>query len=78
MAKLYTRREAKNRRMKFAALAGVADGIGTLVGIAIIFACVILVTALATWVISDAQVSFARIFDTISRAIILPESTPMP
>ena len=78
MAKIYTRKEARSRRMKFAALAGIADGLGTLASIAIIFACVILLTALVTWVISDAKVSFASIYDMISRAVILPETTMTP
>ena len=78
MAKLYTRKEAKDRRLKFAALAGIADGMCTLASIVIIFACVILLTALVTWIINDAKISFASIYDTISRAIVLPESTQMP
>lgn len=64
--------------MKFAAAAGIFDGLGTLASIAIIFACVILVTALVTWIATDAQVSFATIYDTISKAIIVPTSTPSP
>ena len=78
MARIYTRKEAKSRRMKFAALAGIADGLGTLASIVIIFACVILLTALVTWVINDARTSFASIYETISRAIILPETTMTP
>ena len=78
MAKLYTRKEANERRMKFAALAGIFDGLGTLASIAILFACAILVTALITWVVSDARTSFATIFNTISKAIVIPEGTPAP
>lgn len=76
MAKLYTRREVKERRMKYEALAGVADGMGLLLSIGIIIACVILVGALATWIIGDAQTSFATIFESIEKAIIVP--TPAP
>ena len=78
MAKLYTRKEANERRMKFAALAGIFDGLGTLASIAILFSCAILVTALITWVVSDARTSFATIFNTISKAIVIPEGTPAP
>ena len=78
MAKLYTKKEARERKFKFAALAGIADGLGTLASIVIIFACVILLTALVTWVINDAKVSFASIYDTLSRAIVLPESATYP
>ena len=78
MAKLYTRKEANERHMKFAALAGIFDGLGTLASIAILFACAILVTALITWVVSDAHTSFATIFSTIIKAIIVPEATPLP
>ena len=78
MAKLYTRKEAKDRRMRFAARAGIFDGLGTLASIAIILACVILVTALISWIITDAKVSFASIYETLSKAIIIPENTPTP
>ncbi len=72
LAKLYTRKEAEDRRIRFAALAGIFDGLGTLAGIVVIFACVILVTALFTWIVSDARNSFATISDTLSRAVIIP------
>ena len=76
MAKLYTRKEAKERRMKYEALAGVADGMGLLLSIGIIIACVILVGALVTWILGDAQTTFATIFETIERALVVP--TPAP
>ena len=76
LAKLYTRREAKERRMKYEALAGVADGMGLLLSIGIIIACVILVGALATWILGDAQTTFATIFETIEKAIIVPTQAP--
>ena len=78
MSKIYTRKEAKNRRLKFAALAGIADGLGTLASLVIIFACVILLTALVTWIVNDARVSFASIYDTLSRAVVLPEGMSTP
>ena len=62
--------------MKYEALAGVADGMGLLLSIGIIIACVILVGALATWIFGDAQTTFATIFETIEKALVVP--TPAP
>ena len=78
MAKLYTRKEARERRMRYEALAGVFDGMGLLLSIGIILACVVLVGALATWILGDAQTTFATIFETIEKAIIIPMDSPAP
>ena len=73
MARIYTRREVKRRRMKYQVFAGMFDFIAILVGIVMIIACAILLSALYHWVIRDVQASFATLWDIFVSAIIVPK-----
>ena len=73
MAKLVTRREARNRRLKFQIFAGMFDLLGTLAGVLVILACIVLLNSLITWIIADGKSTFATLFEMISDAIITPQ-----
>ena len=45
MVHIYTRKEVKQRRMKYQVFAGMFDFVAILVGIAVIIACIILMNA---------------------------------
>lgn len=73
MARIMTRREVKRRRMKYQVFAGMFDFVGILVGLVVVIACVILLSALYNWVVRDVQASFATLWDIFVSAIIIPE-----
>ena len=72
MARIYTRREVRRRRMKYQVFAGMFDFIGIVLGLIVIAACAILLSALYHWVIRDVQASFATLWDIFTSAIIIP------
>jgi len=72
LARIYTRREVKRRRMKYQVFAGMFDFVGILAGLVVVAACVILLSALYHWVIRDVQSSFATLWDIFTSAIIIP------
>ena len=72
MARIYTRREVKRRRMKYQVFAGMFDFIAIVAGIVVIIACAILLSSLYHWVIRDVQSSFATLWDIFTSAIIIP------
>ena len=74
MAKLYTREEARRRRVKFQIFAGMFDFIAVLVGILVIIGCVILLTALVRWVIADVPVTFKTLWEIFMKAVVVPEA----
>lgn len=73
MAKLYTREEARRRRMKFQIFAGMFDFLAVVAGVIVIIACVILLTSLIQWIIGDVPVTFKSLWDMLMRALVLPE-----
>ena len=73
LARIYTRREVKRRRMKFQVFAGMFDFVAILAGLVLIIACVILLSALYHWVVRDVQTSFATLWDIFVSAIIIPK-----
>lgn len=73
MAKIYTRKEVKRRRMNYQIFAGIYDFISIVIGIVVVIACLILLSSLISWVIGDAQVSFASLWDIFTSALIIPE-----
>ncbi len=73
MARIYTRREVKRRRMKYQVFAGMFDFIAIVAGIVVIIACAILLSSLYHWVIRDVQSSFATLWDIFTSAIIIPK-----
>lgn len=73
MAKIYTRKEVKRRKMNYQIFAGIYDFISIVIGIVVVIACLILLSSLISWVIGDAQVSFASLWDIFTSALIIPE-----
>ena len=73
MAKIYTRKEVRQRRMKYQVFAGMFDFIGILVGIAVIIVCLLLLSTLYHWVVQDVESSFATLWNMFMSAIIIPE-----
>ena len=73
MAKLYTREEARRRRMKFQIFAGLFDFLAVIAGVIVIIACVILLTSLIRWIAGDVPVTFKSLWDMLMRALVLPE-----
>lgn len=73
MAKLYTREEARRRRMKFQIFAGMFDFIAVIAGAAVIIACIVLLTSLVKWVLADVPVTFKSLWDMFMQAVVIPE-----
>ena len=73
MAKIYTRREVKRRRLNFQIFAGIYDFIGVVAGVVVIIACVVLLAALINWVARDGRESFASLWNIFMSAIIIPK-----
>lgn len=73
MAKIYTRREVKRRKVNFQIFAGIYDFVGVVAGLVVIIACVVLLSTLISWLIRDSQESFASLWDIFMSAIIIPE-----
>ncbi len=73
MARIFTRQEVKRRRMKYQVFAGMFDFVAILVGLVVIIACAILLSALYHWVIADVQSSFATLWDIFISALIIPK-----
>ena len=74
MAKLYTREEARRRKVKFQIFAGRFDFIAVLAGILVIIGCVILLTALVRWVVADVPVTFRTLWEIFMKAVVVPEA----
>lgn len=73
MAKIYTRREVKRRRINFQIFAGIYDFLGVVAGIVVIVACAFLLAALVSWVLRDTQDSFRSLWNIFQSALIIPE-----
>jgi len=73
LARIYTRQEAKRRKMKYQIFAGMFDFIGILAGIVVIIACCVLLSSLVKWAINDAMSSFETLWDIFMSAIIIPD-----
>ena len=73
MAKLYTREEVRRRRVKYQIFAGMFDFLALVVGLLVIVGCLILITSLINWVEADVPVTFRKIFETIMKALVIPE-----
>ena len=73
MAKIYTRRELKRRRVNFQIFAGIYDFLGAVAGIVVIIGCAVLLTALITWIVRDSRDSFASLWKIFQDALIIPQ-----
>lgn len=73
LARIFTRKEVRQRKMKYEVFAGMFDFIGILVGLVVIALCLLLLSSLYHWVIQDVESSFATLWDIFMSAIIIPE-----
>ena len=73
MARVYTRKEVKRRKTSFLIFAGIYDFLAVVVGIVVIIACLVLLTALVNWVIRDGQETFASLWKLFQDALIIPQ-----
>ena len=73
MAKLYTREEVRRRRMKYQIFAGMFDFLALVAGLLVIIGCLILITSLVNWLQADVPVTFRKVFETVMKAIGIPE-----
>ena len=73
MAKLYTREEARRLRVKYQVFAGMFDFLAIVVGILVIIGCIVLVSALIRWIRADVPVTFQKLWETVTKAIVIPE-----
>ena len=70
MARLYTRREARNRKMTFKIYAGMFDFIGTVASAVIIILCVVLLVQLVKWIAGDFDSSFGAMVRMLQEAVV--------
>ena len=70
MAKLYTREEARRRRVKFQIFAGMFDFIGTVASAVIIILCVVLLVQLVKWIAGDFDSSFGAMVRMLQEAVV--------
>ena len=73
MARLLTREEARRRKVKFQIFAGMFDFLAVIAGFIVVIACIILISALVRWVMSDAPLTFKTLWEIFMKAIIVPE-----
>ena len=73
MAKIYTTREVKRRKVNFQIFAGIYDFLGVVAGIVVIIACSVLLAALISWIIRDSRDSFASLIKIFKDALIVPQ-----
>ena len=72
MPKLYTREEARRRKVKFQVFAGMFDFLAIVAGILLLIACAVLLISLVRWVLADVPVTFRKIWEMLQKAIIIP------
>ena len=73
MPKLFTREEARRRRMRFQIFAGMFDFIALIAGIIVVILCIILLSSLINWVRADAPVTFKSLWVMFTKALIVPK-----
>lgn len=70
MARIYTRREARSRKLTFRIFAGMFDFIGTVFSAVLIIICVVLLVQLVKWIVSDFDVSFGGMWKMFQEAVM--------
>ena len=73
MAKLYTREEARRRRVRYQIFAGMFDFLAIIAGVIVIIACILLISALIRWLRGDLPVTFQSLWSILQKAIIVPQ-----
>lgn len=71
MARLYTRREQRSRRLTFRIFAGMFDFVGTVASAVIIIVCVVLIVQLTKWIAADFDTSFGAMLDMFTEAVVI-------
>ena len=71
MARLYTRREVRNRKLTFKIFAGMFDFIGTVSSAIIIIVCLVLMVQMVKWIVSDFDTSFGTMLRMFQEAVII-------
>ena len=71
MAKLYTRREARNRKLTFKIFAGMFDFIATVGSAILLLICVVLMVQLVKWIAADFDTSFGAMVNMFKEAVAL-------
>ena len=56
-----------------AAELGMFDFLAVVAGVIVIVACIVLLSALVRWVLGDVPVTFGKIWETVMKAIVIPE-----
>ena len=73
LAKIYTRREVRQRKVNYQIFAGIYDFVAVVAGVIVIVACVVLISALISWVLRDGRESFTALWKIFQDAIIRPK-----
>lgn len=73
MAKLYTREEARRRKVKYQIFAGMFDFLATIAGIIVIIACILLIAALIRFLKGDLPITFRSLWSILQKALIVPQ-----
>ena len=71
MARLYTRREVRNRRLTFKIFAGMFDFIGIVASAIVIIVCAVLMVQMVKWIIADFDTSFGTMLKMFQEAVII-------
>lgn len=71
MARLYTRREERSRRLTFKIFAGMFDFVGTVASAIVIIVCVVLIVQLTKWIVADFDTSFGTMLKMFSEAVVI-------
>ena len=78
MAKIYTKREMKKRKLTMRAFAGVFDFVGTAVSLFVALACIVLIISMFRWVKGDVPSTFKDITNLAEMALSLDEVEDEP
>lgn len=71
MARLYTRREERSRRLTFRIFAGMFDFVGTVASAIVIIVCVVLIVQLTKWIVADFDTSFGTMMRMFTEAVVV-------
>lgn len=71
MARLYTRREERSRRLTFRIFAGMFDFVGTVASAILIIVCAVLIVQLTKWIVADFDMSFGAMLKMFKDAVVI-------
>lgn len=71
MARLYTRREERSRRLTFRIFAGMFDFVGTVASAILIIVCAVLIVQLTKWIVADFDTSFGAMLKMFKDAVVI-------